>query len=193
MLRYRGLALHHGKHVLAPVWVTGTPGCSAGAYVVAQMAAGAAAGVTIPRWGVGRGERCLREGAARVLPRAAAQTAYQRDGERLADGQDCGLHWTCPAYERWTGKGWVSRVPAEPVWAQEHSQSHQPGLLHPAQQGPAAAQGSRGGCPSLRALAKVTGRLLAPGKGRLSFLYCNFCPCLHSLRMRLLQEKLKAK
>lgn len=47
--------------------------------------------------------------------------------------------------------------------------------------------------PSLRALARVTERLLAPGKVRLSFLYCNFCHCLHSLQMHLLREKLKAK
>lgn len=150
MCRYRGLVLHDGKHTFAPVWVTGTLGRSAGAYPVAQMPAGAAVRVTITA-GLGargraactaRGKRCLREGAARVLPRATAQTRCRRDGERLTGRQDRGLHQACPGLclQRAGREG----VALDWVWGQECSRSHQTGLLHPAQQGPPAAQGSQG-------------------------------------------------
>lgn len=112
VLRCRALDLHHGKHPFAPVWVTGTPSRSAGAYLAVQKC----------RQGSGWGNRHLPRGRAplrplgngacrKVLP-GSCPTLQPRAGAGGMGGiwqvgrtvgftrfiQGC-------AYEGWTGKG----------------------------------------------------------------------------------------
>jgi len=86
----------------------------------------------------------------------------------------------------------MGRCPAEPFWGEERSRPTGPVCCILPGSVLLQHRAPRDCCPSPRALAKGAEKLLAPGKVRLSFLYCDFCHCLRSLRMRFLQGKVQA-